>query len=83
MTADGRLVSERFPRSSKYHPEWVIARGLDRPGPPRQRDQESLALLTQRRRSVQAKLDRGYDDYLERRISDGFCTRKAESGNPS
>src|SRR5437588_6810779 len=25
LTADGRLVSERFPRSSKYHPEWVIA----------------------------------------------------------
>ena len=25
MTADERLVSERFPRSSKYHPEWVIA----------------------------------------------------------
>lgn len=22
---DGRLVSERFPRSSKYHPEWIIA----------------------------------------------------------
>ena len=35
-------------------------------------------VLTQRRRSVQAKLDRGYDDYLQRRISDGFCTRKAE-----
>src|SRR5712671_6632104 len=25
MTADSRLVSERFPRSSQYHPEWVIA----------------------------------------------------------
>jgi len=25
MTSDNRLVSERFPRSSKYHPEWVIA----------------------------------------------------------
>ncbi len=25
MTSDERLVSERFPRSSKYHPEWVIA----------------------------------------------------------
>ncbi len=25
MTADGRLVAERFPRSSKYHAEWVIA----------------------------------------------------------
>jgi SAM-dependent methyltransferase len=25
MTLNNRLVSERFPRSSKYHPEWVIA----------------------------------------------------------
>jgi cyclopropane fatty-acyl-phospholipid synthase-like methyltransferase len=25
MTADDRLVSERFPRSSKYHPEWIKA----------------------------------------------------------
>jgi SAM-dependent methyltransferase len=25
MTADARLISERFPRASRYHPEWVIA----------------------------------------------------------
>jgi len=25
MTADARLMSERFPRSSTYHPDWVIA----------------------------------------------------------
>jgi SAM-dependent methyltransferase len=25
MNADRRLVSERFPRSSAYHPEWVVA----------------------------------------------------------
>lgn len=25
MTADKRLVSEKFPRASQYHPEWVIA----------------------------------------------------------
>ncbi len=25
MPADTRLVSERFPRSSRYHPEWIIA----------------------------------------------------------
>ena len=25
MDSDRRLVSERFPRSSRYHPEWVIA----------------------------------------------------------
>ena len=25
MTSDERLISERFPRSSRYHPEWVIS----------------------------------------------------------
>jgi SAM-dependent methyltransferase len=25
MVSDNRLLSERFPRSSQYHPEWVIA----------------------------------------------------------
>lgn len=25
MTSDKRVVSEQFPRSSKYHPEWVMA----------------------------------------------------------
>ena len=25
MSLDTRLLSERFPRSSKYHPEWIIA----------------------------------------------------------
>src|ERR1700675_2558594 len=25
MTADERLISERFSRSSRYHPEWVLA----------------------------------------------------------
>ncbi|MGH3914478.1 MAG: SAM-dependent methyltransferase [Pseudonocardiaceae bacterium] len=25
MTSDDRLAAERFPRSSKYHPEWVLA----------------------------------------------------------
>ena len=25
MTSDDRLISEQFPRSSKYHPEWVLA----------------------------------------------------------
>lgn len=25
MTADKRLLSERFPRSSRYHPDWIIA----------------------------------------------------------
>jgi SAM-dependent methyltransferase len=25
MTADSRLISERFPRTSAYHPEWILA----------------------------------------------------------
>jgi SAM-dependent methyltransferase len=25
MTTDGRFFSERFPRSSRYHPDWIIA----------------------------------------------------------
>src|SRR5437016_13725291 len=25
MASDDRLVTERFPRASQYHPEWVIA----------------------------------------------------------
>jgi DNA invertase Pin-like site-specific DNA recombinase len=40
--------------------------------------QQSLAQLTLRRRALQAKLDRGYDDYLEGRISDVFWRRKSE-----
>src|SRR6187200_1276475 len=24
MTADVRLISDRFPRASKYHPDWVL-----------------------------------------------------------
>jgi SAM-dependent methyltransferase len=27
MTPDNRLVCERFPRASQYHPEWVLASG--------------------------------------------------------
>ena len=25
MTPDNRLISERFPRASRYNPEWVLA----------------------------------------------------------
>jgi ubiquinone/menaquinone biosynthesis C-methylase UbiE len=25
MSADPQLVSERFPRSWRYHPEWIVA----------------------------------------------------------
>src|SRR6266516_1578216 len=28
MTPDARLLSDRFPRSSRYHPDWVIANAM-------------------------------------------------------
>jgi ubiquinone/menaquinone biosynthesis C-methylase UbiE len=28
MTSDDRLLSDRFPRSSKYHPDWIIKNGM-------------------------------------------------------
>ena len=37
--------------------------------------------LTQRHRTVQAKLDRGYDDYVEGRIPEDFWTRKSAEWN--
>jgi hypothetical protein len=37
---------------------------------------ESLARATDRRRRAQAKLDRGYDDYIEGRISEEFLGAK-------
>ena len=40
--------------------------------------QQALTHATQRRRGVQAKFDRGYDDYLEGRIPEGFWKRKSE-----
>jgi hypothetical protein len=43
-----------------------------------QQRQRSLDPLTHRCRTVQAKLDRGYEDYLESKISDAFWTRKSQ-----
>jgi hypothetical protein len=37
----------------------------------------SVALQTQRKRAVQSKLDRGYEDYLDGKISEEFWTRKS------
>ena len=39
--------------------------------------QKTAAQFTKRRHEVQAKLDRGYEDYLEGRISDAFWARKS------
>ena len=56
----------------------LIAEGLgESQGALEQARRESLATLTQHRHSVQGKLDRAYDDYIETRISEGFWTRKS------
>ena len=39
---------------------------------------ETRERLDKQHRALVAKLDRGYDDYLERRISEDFWTRKSE-----
>ena len=61
------------PRAS---PDLEGVRGTE--GEAEQPRQHVLAQALQRRRSVQGKLDRGYDDYLEGRISQAFWTRKSE-----
>jgi site-specific DNA recombinase len=43
--------------------------------------QQSLATLQHRRRAVQAKLDRSYDDHLEGRITEEFWSRKSAEWN--
>ena len=58
--------------------EWIAEGIRDADSVMEQTRKASLNQLTQRRRGVQAKLDRGYEDYLERRISEGFWRRKAE-----
>ena len=42
------------------------------------RRSEDLRQLDQRRRTIVSKLDRGYDDLVEGRISEEFWTRKAQ-----
>ncbi|SRR6266508_851427 len=39
---------------------------------------EALRQLDQRRNRVMSKLDRGYDDFVERRISEAFWSRKSQ-----
>ena len=57
--------------------DW-IAEGLrDTQGEAERIRRESAATLTRRRRGVQSKLDRSYDDYLDGRISEAFWTRKS------
>jgi hypothetical protein len=40
---------------------------------------DALRLLDQRRRAIVSKLDRGYEDLLEGRISDDFWARKSKA----
>ncbi len=57
--------------------DWIADDLRESQGALEQTRQASLARLAQRRHGVQAKLDRGYDDYLEGQISEGFWTRKS------
>ncbi|MGH7554588.1 MAG: recombinase family protein [Longimicrobiales bacterium] len=57
--------------------DWVCEGLRESEGSLEQTRRESLGRLGQRRHSAQSKLDRGYDDYLEGRISEGFWTRKS------
>ena len=45
---------------------------------PERSRKQALDALAQRHRNVQTKLDRGYEDYLEGKISETFWTRKSE-----
>jgi DNA invertase Pin-like site-specific DNA recombinase len=43
-----------------------------------QKRRHALAAFVQRQRAVEAKLDRGYEDYVEGKLSDAFWARKSE-----
>jgi site-specific DNA recombinase len=57
--------------------EWLADSLRDSNTAMEQTRQEALARLTQRRHSVQSKLDRGYDDHLEGRASETLWMRKS------
>jgi site-specific DNA recombinase len=50
--------------------DWIAERLHDCQDALEQTRRESVAGLTQRRQTTQSKLDRGYDDYLEGRLSE-------------
>ena len=58
--------------------DWIADHLRDSQTETEQACQRSVSQLAQRQRAVQAKLDRGYEDYLESRISEGFWTRKSQ-----
>ncbi len=58
--------------------DWIADHLRDSQTETEQARQRSVSQLAQRLRAVQAKLDRGYEDYLESRISEGFWTRKSQ-----
>ena len=57
--------------------DWIAEGVRDSQGEAEQLRREAVTTLTQRRRGVQARLDRGYDDYFEGRISEVFWARKS------
>jgi DNA invertase Pin-like site-specific DNA recombinase len=58
--------------------DWIADHLRDSQTETEQARQRSVSQLAQRQRAVQAKLDRGYEDYLESRISESFWTRKSQ-----
>jgi site-specific DNA recombinase len=68
---DGMQISEDMA-------DWIAEHLRDSRCEIEEERQASMAQLIQRQRSVQAKLDRGYEDYLEGRISTAFWARKSE-----
>jgi hypothetical protein len=58
--------------------DWIADHLRDSQTETEQARQRSVSQLVQRQRAVQTKLDRGYEDYLESRISEGFWTRKSQ-----
>lgn len=58
--------------------DWLVDGLRESQSEAEQARQQAVGQLTQRRRAVQAKVDRAYEDYLEGRISNAFWTRKSE-----
>ena len=57
--------------------DWMAGSLRDSQMAAEQAHQRTTAQLTKRRQEIQARLDRGYEDYLEGRISDAFWARKS------
>ena len=57
--------------------EWISERLRDDDQMAEQARQKATAQLTKRRNEIRTKLDRGYEDYLDAKISEAFWSRKS------